>query len=539
MPSGSHGGGGGSSSGGGFGGGSSTDIWGKESPTYSKRWYEPIYFKRDNQTYIIPKEGSVRLRDRQIVVVASLIAMIVFLISAFVTFHSKTAGLIDTYNYNYTIVKEAEKNEKLQIKGVVTELRPDNNGRWSICYNVPTTQTDQYGKPLNAQGSSYYVYSKEELPVVGDEILLAKSSESNLTCTDYIPMSFTNHSYKETSTYKLASILRAVLLAFSGFNLLLALLFMYLSVKLKNRYAKPEREYWKDIKNDNTSEKTCGKCKTTFVGYGLYCKSCAEKYDAPDIIEREIKPKKNIIFSISLILFILSFGVVLIGSLELQPVKKEFIAIKSDREYFLTMAKNAKENSDLVVDGIVTDIQADSDNGGYYISYRFTASDGTINHGYSFSVYKSKLDAPRPGSTIRIATATKDTTENTNSVPLDYQTTRGDTEYNHLRNTVTVYYVFIISAGVYFVGWFVCMILSKKIKKSTTAGSEDDSKPEIILSARERLNAKRTAANKKTDDNFDEFALDKEPDKDNYSTKKTEKDDYFDDLTKLDPDIFD
>lgn len=535
MPSGSHGGGGGGGSS--SGGCSSSDFGGREHSEYSKRWYEPIYFKRNNQTYIIPKEGSVRLRDRHIVVVASLIAMIVFFISAFVTFHSKTAELIDSYKYCSTLVKEAEKNENLQTKGVVTELRSDNNGKWSISFEVPTTQTDQNGKQINARGSSSYIYSKEELPAVGDEISLAKSCEENLTYTDYIPMDFAKHSYKETSTYKTASALRAVLLIFSGFNLLLALLFMYLSVKLKNRYAKPEREYWKDIKNDSTSEKTCGKCKVNFVGYGLYCKACSEKHDAPDIIEREVTPKKNIITAILLILFILSFCVVLMGSLQFKPVKKEFAGIKSDRDYYLTMAKNAKNNSDLVTDGIVTNIKSDSENGGYYISYIFTASDGNTNYGYSFSVYKSKLDAPRPGTTISIATATKETTEHTNSVPLDYQTTRGDSEYNHLKNLVIVYYVLIISAGVYMVVWFVCMMLSIKFKKSATTNSSSSDQDDFIFSAKERLNAKRNA-NKKSNDIFDDFTSDKETKKDDYSTKETENDDYFDDLTKIDPDIF-
>ncbi len=506
----------------------SDDRWDRERTEYSKRWYEPIYFKRDNQTYIIPKESSVRLRDRHIVVVASLIAMIVFFISAFVTFHSKTAELIDSYKYCSTIVKEAEKNENLQTKGTVTELRSDDNGKWSISFEVPTTQTDQNGKQINARGVSSYIYSKDELPAVGDEISLAKSCESTLTYTDYIPMDFAKHSYKETSTYKIASVLRSVLLIFSGFNLLLALLFMYLSVKLKNRYAKPEREYWKDLKNNTTIEKTCPKCQTKFTGFGLYCPTCAEKYDAPDIIERKITPKKEKIQGISLLLFIIAFCVIISCVMELWGTNKEFKAIKSDRDYFLTIAKNATENSELVVDGLVTDIKTDSENGGYYISYVFTASDGNTNYGHSFSVYKTKLDAPRPGTTISIATATKETTEHTNSVPLAYQTTQGDSEYNHLKNLVIIYYVLIISAGVYMVAWFVCMMLTIKLKKSSTTNSSSDGHDDFIFSAKDRLNAKRNA-NKKTDDDFDNSASDKKSDDD---------DDFSVDPTYIDPDIF-
>lgn len=523
----------------------SDDRWDRERTEYSKRWYEPIYFKRNGDTYIIPKEGSVRLRDRQFVVFFALISMIVFFILAFTNFHSNTFELIETYNYKSTLVEEAQKNENLRTKGIVTNLYKDENERCSIFYEVPTEEVDQYGKQILARNSTGYIYSKDELPAIGDEILLAKSSEKNLACTDYIPMNLPEHSYKETVTYKLAVLLRTIFLILSGLSLLLALLFMYLSVKLKNKTAKPEREYWKDLKNNTTIEKTCPKCQTKFTGFGLYCPTCAEKYDAPDVIERKITPKKEKIQGLSLLLFIIAFCVIISCAMELWGTNKEFKAIKSDRDYFLTIAKNATKNSELVVDGIVTNIRKDSgnDSDNYYITYKFTASDGAVNHGASFPVYKTKLDAPRKGSSIRIATETKNTTEHSASIPLDYQNTRNDENYQSKKNIVVLCYTLITVSVIYMVVWFIYMMHNKQTKKPATSNSSlDDPSTGFIFSAKDRLNAKKSALNKKADDNFDDFASYKNADdnsNNSASDKKSDDDDDFSvDPTYIDPDIF-
>ncbi len=144
--------------------------------------------------------------------------------------------------------------------------------------------------------------------------------------------------------------------------------------------------------------------------------------------------------------------------------------IKSDREGYLAMIRKAQTNEELVVEGTVLDVWQDDGNPSkWYITYKFTASDGSVvDNGYSFSVYNSRAEAPSEGEKIKLAVPSAKTNKMSDSVPMDYITygIEEDAGYisamNSLKLSRNITIVFACFSGMFLILGIITIFKSKK-----------------------------------------------------------------------------
>lgn len=163
--------------------------------------------------------------------------------------------------------------------------------------------------------------------------------------------------------------------------------------------------------------------------------------------------------------------------------KEELKYIQSDRAGYVAMIDRAEQDSELIVYGTVISVWQDEDGSGKWaFDYKFTASnDEIVDNGYSFKVYSSRNSAPHEGETIKLAVDTKNTTELSDSVPMDYKNFSLDDDGDYInakRNIKSSRVFFIVSL----IGVSICItiivVMVIRAKQKNNGEYEDNSKLE-------------------------------------------------------------
>lgn len=186
---------------------------------------------------------------------------------------------------------------------------------------------------------------------------------------------------------------------------------------------------------------------------------------------------------LSIIIFV---GVLVLGylftSVSIFSGHKEHLnMIEEENRYYLNMVATAKNDSDYVVTGEVTNQFYKTEYERYYITYSFVADDGSTVEGYTFSIYTLET-VPKKGSEIELAVDDKTTDSDTDSIPMDYAnfTLEDDGEYlkvkkdkaKSVRGIVIGVVVIVCLVG----GYILVIVTSKKKQEEKEAEQKAEQK---------------------------------------------------------------